>query len=393
MVLDFYTGGQNSSAQVNPNLPWWVGGNVQGPPGPQNPVRQALGNFVESIGNAIPGMPEGYLSEKIAGGPTARTTVRASDTGPGGSYPPSQTQTTQTTQQNKNPGSGLSGDALRAQMLQQDPGRNPVDDGWLQQYLSAQNQSNSGYDQYLSQLDSQINDLGGQRSDQENIANNTFQQGMNTLGSQLAQGQQDISTNREKTLRDLSNNLKQSFQSGNTYLGARGASDSSAADQYSYALSKLGSQQRGDVQSQYDQNLFKLKNTYDTETKNLELSKNSQLSQISQWFAEAQNQLRGQKGQVALQKSQQALNIAMQMAQQVQQQASSQRAALDQWAANHATSFQQLQQQLAQNGRFQASIPNDQTIQSSNTRSVNPVSYGYGGLFGNTKDKTQQLFA
>ncbi len=43
-------------------------------------VRQSLGNITESIGDAIPGVGEGYFSEAIAGGPTAKTgTAFASD--------------------------------------------------------------------------------------------------------------------------------------------------------------------------------------------------------------------------------------------------------------------------------------------------------------------------
>lgn len=245
-----------------------------------------------------------------------------------------------------------------------------------------------GYGAYLSSLDSQIGGLNDQRSAQESIANNTYNQGLNTVNTQYQQGQTELDANRQKTLRDLSTNLMQMFQQGNAQLGVRGASDSSAAGQYAYALTKMGNQQRGDVQSQYDQNLFKLKNTYDTETKNLELQKNSQLQQIAQWFSEAQSALQGQKGQLAFQQSQQALNTALQLADRVNQEAQSRRATLDQWAANHATSFQQLQGQLAQNSQFQATIPTFQGITGGQQQGAG-MATGYGqdttrkDIFGN----------
>lgn len=248
---------------------------------------------------------------------------------------------------------------------------------FLNQQNNANNVLNSGYDQYYRELDAQLSGLDSQRSAQEQIANNTYNQGYNTATSQYNQGQQELANSKQKTLRDLSNNLMQSWQQGNAYLGTRGASDSSAASQYSYALAKLGSQQRGDVQSQYDQNMFKLKNTYDTEVKNLELSKNNQLQQISQWYSEAQNSLRSQRGQAALQKSQQALSIAMQMAQQVQAQVNSKRATLDQWVANHAQSFGELQKQLAQTSQWSMPAPNNFTIGGGTPQNYN-VSAGYG---------------
>ena len=133
----------------------------------------------------------------------------------------------------------------------------------------AMDQLNSGYSDYYRMLDEQMAGLGDQKTSQEQVANNTYNQGLNTVTSQFDQGQSTLEGNRKKTLNDLSENLMSSFRQGNLLLGARGASDSSAANQYSYALAKQGNKSRGEVQSQYDQNLFQLKNTYNTETKNL----------------------------------------------------------------------------------------------------------------------------
>jgi len=250
-------------------------------------------------------------------------------------------------------------------------------------------QLDSGYNDYFRMLDEQMEALGGQRTNQEQIAQNTYDQGFNTATSQYDQSQQNLDTNRQKTLRDLTDNLTQSFKQGNTFLGTRGASDSSAANQYAYALAKEGNRSRGDVQSQYDQNLFQLKNIYDTETKNLELQKNSQLQQIAQWFSEAQNTLRGQKGQAALQKSQEALSYAMQAAQQVQQATQQKISLLDQWAANHATSFQQLQGQLGLGGQFNVQAPNQFGQPSYRSGQVAGL-FGYGSQ--SDEDRRRGIF-
>lgn len=258
-----------------------------------------------------------------------------------------------------------------------------------QQPQQSQNLGDGGYGQYLQSLDSQITGLGDQRGAQESIANNTYNQGLNTATSQYNQAQQNLDTNRQKTLRDLSTSLQQQFQQGNAALGVRGASDSSAANQYAYALTKMGNQQRGDVQGQYDQNMSNLTNTYNTQISQLQTEKNNQLQQIAQWFSEAQQALAGQKGQLAFQQSQQALSTAMQMAQQIQQQYSSRQSALDQWAANHATSFNQLAGQLGMGGQFQATIPTFQGITGGQQGANGGAAVGYGqtqqrkDLFGN----------
>jgi len=80
-AFDFSTGGQSTSAQRVPadQRMWYFGGQQAGPAPATNPIRQGIGNFVESIGNAIPGLGEGYISEWIAGGPTRNTRAYASD--------------------------------------------------------------------------------------------------------------------------------------------------------------------------------------------------------------------------------------------------------------------------------------------------------------------------
>ena len=125
-------------------------------------IRQSLGNFVDYASTPLKkyGLPDFGISERIAGGNTINTGKRLAPQGnaqqPMSSYDYSQARSTggvvsqpqqqpqpqqqQQSQGGGGGGGGLSGDALRAYMLQQDPGRNPADNSWLQQYLQPQPQ-------------------------------------------------------------------------------------------------------------------------------------------------------------------------------------------------------------------------------------------------------------
>jgi len=221
---------------------------------------------------------------------------------------------------------------------------------------------NQGYNDYFAQLDKLLNEgLPGQKSAQEQIAQEQYQQGLNTLGLQQTQGLQTLGTqrteaqqNQQKTLKDLGANLRNAFMAGNIFLGARGAGDSSAANQYAYALTKLANQQRGDIMTK-TQNIMRdiqnkednLKNIYDTEVRNLESQKNAKMAEIAKWFYDAQNTISLQKGAAQKERSQQLLNIAVSNLQMIQQEAANQRSLLEQWVANKATDLQGLLRNMA----------------------------------------------
>ena len=268
----------------------------------------------------------------------------------------------------------------------------------------------SGYSGYFSELDSILNEgLPGQRTAQENIASSQFNQGVNTLSGQRDSSLQDLTRESEKTesrqsrtLKDISDNLRNSFTAGNVYLGARGAGDSSAANQYAYALTKLGSRQRGDVLSQYgdiqaDIGLReqKVKDIFNTETRNLEFEKDQKINGIAQWFSEQQNALKqakatGQlsKGQDLAALSQNLLNVALQQLNNIKAEATNRRSALEEWAMNNSTNVRQLASNIGQiSGAPFAQGPNAQPI-------VGTPQMGAGGGFnvpigfgGNTNEK------
>lgn len=273
---------------------------------------------------------------------------------------------------------------------------------------------NSGYNDYFNSLDQMLGGLGGQRTAQENIAENSFNTSLKDLGLQRDQNQADLNTQvtkteqgQVKTLKDISSNIRNLMTAGNTYLGAQGAGDSSAVNQYAYGLTKLGSQQRGDVQSQTAGILSdiadrgsKLNNVFMQEKNRLEGEKNTAIQGIAQWFGEAQNQLVQAKANGQLSKSQdlQSLttnlyNQAVQQLTAIQQQAQQKQASLESWAQSNATNLAQLKQNMAGIGAYQA--PQQQAGQIQGSLSFAPQgaqgSPVYGGSGQSYDDIIKQL--
>jgi len=274
---------------------------------------------------------------------------------------------------------------------------------------------NSGYDAYLSELDQVLNQgLPAQQASQQGIVESQYNQGVNTLTGQKTEGEADLNTQRDrttsnqsKTLRDLSGNLQNAFRAGSIYLGSRGAGDSSAADQYSYALTKLGTQQRSDVQAQtadifkeIDDREFKLNNIYNTEINNLEQDKNSKILEVNNWFHEQQNNLRIAKGQGQLSRGQDLASLsktlldrALNQIDFIKQEQANRRSALESWAMSNSQNIQQLKANLAGVSDFNAPA-----IQRGNiSGQITDSSQGIGGgpqLFssGNTSDEEKNKY-
>lgn len=278
-------------------------------------------------------------------------------------------------------------------------------------------QIDSGYNSYFSELDNMLGGLDTQRQSQENIANNSFTGNVTDLGLQRDQNLGELGTQERKveegqvkTLKDISNNIRNLMQAGNTYLGSRGAGDSSAVNQYGYALTKLGSQQRGDVMGQTRQIMSdigdrksKLDNVYMQEKNRLTVEKDNAVQGIASWFADAQNQLRQAKAQGQLNKSQdlQALttnlyNQAVQQLTNIQTQTSQKQAQLESWALNNSKSLAEAKANLA--GVAQYSAPTQSYSQISGTPQFDQqgnmgVDFrgGVGTGFGLTEDQKRLL--
>lgn len=232
---------------------------------------------------------------------------------------------------------------------------------------SAQDLFNQAYQTYNNTYNDLLSGLDPQKAAQEQLVNNNYGQSVSDLNAQQQQGLADLNTQRRKTsentvstLNDLTNNIRNQLQAGQVYLGARGAGDSSAANQYSYALAQMGNKNRGNILQQQN-SIFndigdresKLNNIYTQEKTRLDTEKNNGLAQIAQWYADAQNTIKAQKGQNMAQLSMQALNYALGQLNDINNQIAQRRAALDQWAINSAQTLQQAKSNLQDVANFQ----------------------------------------
>jgi hypothetical protein len=380
--------------------------------------RQLTGNAVEWAGNKL-GVPETGVSEWIAGGVTPGTVRQASANYDGATNPndpnqqPPQSNLDYSSWQQDPKYQGWSAQEAEADFAatggsnsQRQPSYDP--------YAALRSEISSGWDSYLNSLGGLESGLMGQRTAQEGIAQNQYDQGVNQLGLQKTQGlqtldqqRQRVDQNQVKTLRDLSANVKNSFMAGNIYLGARGAGDSSAANQYSYALTKQGNRQRSDVmgqtadiKSEIDGRETNLNNIYNSEVTNLGLERDTRINQVADWFNAAQNKVKelmasGQlgKSQDLASLSKDILNQALAEVQRINQETSDRRSALESWAMTNSKNIAELRNNMGQIAQFSPNLPGftpvagqPQVDSAGNFR----VAAGYGG--GSDEQQPNSLF-
>ena len=276
-------------------------------------------------------------------------------------------------------------------------------------------QIDSGYNNYFAELDKQLAGLSTQRGAQENIANTSYNTNLTDLGLQrdsnlqgLNQQRDIVNTNQVKTLKDVSSNIRNLMNAGNTYLGSMGAGDSSAVNQYAYGLTKLGSQQRGDVMSQSQSQLNEvagreanLNNIFMQEKNRLAGERDTKIQEIATWFADAQNKLSTAKANGQLAKSQdlQSLttnmyNAALQQLNNIQNMYAQRSSALENWAMSNATNLNQLKQNMAQIAQFKAqplSVGSISGTPQFAPQGAQGVQFGGSGFMGLTDDQKRLL--
>jgi len=272
----------------------------------------------------------------------------------------------------------------------------------------------AGWDTYIDQLNQMLNTgLPGQKSAQEGIITSQYGQGIENLGTEQTIGLRNLEgektalqRNQAKNLKDMAENIRNMFMSGNIYLGSRGAGDSSAANQYAYALTKLGSKARGNIMSQTSDQLAQigqretnLKTIYAQEKRNLASQRDAKILELANWFNEQQNVIRGQIGQAGLGRSQDLANLSQQLLQQatqklglIDQEVANKSAMLDKWAIENSENINQLRANMQGVASYKAQLPQAQmlrgTPQVSGGNYNMPVYYGTGGqqekdIFGN----------
>lgn len=242
------------------------------------------------------------------------------------------------------------------------------------------------------EFDAQMGGLQSQYAPQQDIINRSYDFGQQQLQNIQSQADQQLATserkaqeNQVKNLRDIATNMQNQYMAGNTYLGARGAGDSSAANQYSYALNKMGTQQRANVTGQTAQIMadiqdraMQVKQTIAQEASRIAMEKQNALSNLASQFAAAQEQIRSAKGANIASLNQTLLQQAITRMQNVEAEFANRRANLEAWAMNNATTIQQLQAKTLEATGQQYQLP--QAGQLGGATGSNPA--GSVNLFG-----------
>lgn len=350
---------------------WWLGGNVQGPAPQTNPIRQFAGNLVEGIGHYLmPWRDEGYLSERIAGGPTQLTgqsyatdTVKLTgdqltDTmnGPGGAFPQRAATTgttgSQTTVDNNNSNPQPSGPSAEEQLLNQ---QRSEADSYYNNIMSGLDRIAGLAEQGKGEWQGRIESLfGSQMGD--------IQAEQDQSVNRIGQYQEDVRTNQAKTLRDLSQNMRNMLDAGQMKLGAYGAGSSSAVPMYAFALAKQANRSRADVQSQaqgmlteLDQKREDVISTYRQQKSQLEQWKADSLTQVSNWYQQQVQAIEAQRGAAAENKMALRNNVlqqALSYLTQLDSQARGWDQTMQQWATQRVAQLNDYKAQLGQLGSF-----------------------------------------
>ena len=218
-------------------------------------------------------------------------------------------------------------------------------------------------DNHLAQGTSGINDIASQQQAgiTESVANqkNAMQGYYSNADLQRQNAQSQITQNKTKNLQDLYNNVRNQYQAANTYLGTRGASDSSGADQYGYAIQKEGNKVAGDimgqasgqqanVQNQYSQMI----NTLDMKKADLDNLAQQQTKQISDWKSQQLYDLQNQISSNREQLKQTDIDQYYARLSQIESAMNNYQQAIQQWALNRNAQLDDMKIQLANSGNF-----------------------------------------
>jgi len=247
-----------------------------------------------------------------------------------------QSQPTQPTQPTKPTNTGL------------DPHINPSTGFWDDNYYAATHQGSgdqysalrndisSAWDAYINSLGGQEQYLNEQKAAQEGIANTS-----------LAESQRQVGEQKATSLRDIQETARNAFQAGNNYLGSMGAGDSSAANQYKFAVDQQLLKQVGELNNFVSSSQQKIQSEHDI-----------QIQQIAQWFAQQQQALKQLMSQGQISKAQDLNNLskgildqAIAWTNQVKTNTMNQQNALAQWAMNNSTNVNQLTQNMSAIGQ------------------------------------------
>lgn len=232
-------------------------------------------------------------------------------------------------------------------------------------YAQIKAEISGAWDSYLGSLgDIERNYLPTQADAQRGIATSQYDQGVDTVNSQ-----------RVSSLRDIGSNIKNAFQAGNIFLGSRGAGDSSAANQYSFAIGQQANKQKAQLNEFVNTQLNTLKSTRD-----------QQLNSIASWLAEQQAAVKQAIASGRLSKQQDINNLsrsildrALGAADEIKKEASNRYNALVEWSMANSSNMGELKRNIA-------AIPQTFGAPQVDSRGNFMVQAGYG--YGDDDSKT-----
>lgn len=199
-------------------------------------------------------------------------------------------------------------------------------------------------------------------------------QGMQNLDRQ----RQTETRQKDMSIRDLANNIRNSYQAGMQRLGVQGAGDSSAARMYKYALGQLEGQNRGQIVDNYQFNqgnidlaVKQLEQNYSQKILELDDWKRSQVLAIADKFQVARDQLNAQRaslgaGVVGQQQAQLAAQTAAQLANVSATVTQASQAVQDNFAQAAAELRAYNQNNMTPNTQFQTGPTQNEALQVAN---------------------------
>ena len=164
---------------------------------------------------------------------------------------------------------------------------------------------NAGYKGVLDTYNGQLSDIPGEIADAGSLVNNqadsqnkSIESAYGVGNSNLAFARNQVNTQGSRAITKLGQQLRDSFSSYDTLVGNAGAGDSSAPDQLSYALQKVGAQGRTDInnntadqQGAITQQQTGLDATHADQLQQLGTWKANQIVSIGQQFRQLQQQI------------------------------------------------------------------------------------------------------
>lgn len=144
----------------------------------------------------------------------------------------------------------------------------------------------AGYGQVIGTYNNQLSDIPGEIADAGAVVNNTadaqnksIESAYGVGNSNLQFARDQVQTNASRAITKLGQQLRDSFSSYDTLIGNAGAGDSSAPGMLSYALQKVGAQNRTDINNNEQDQLGSITQ----QQTGLDAQHSDQLNQLNSW--------------------------------------------------------------------------------------------------------------